>query len=89
MKRQDPGLLLEKSDLVYPLKIATINLRNPNFKNFLIVTAQGANEQSPFYYNQVKGRCEQSLLTLNLPGLKYLTIPALGVRIEKRWVKFF
>lgn len=80
----------EKSDLVYPLKIATINQSNPNFKNYLIITAQGANEKSLFYYNQVKGRCEQSLLALNLPGLKvFRPSLLLGVRIEKRWGEFF
>ncbi len=90
MKKAGSRSSFEKSDLVYPLKIATINLRNPNFKNYLIVTAQGANEQSPFYYNQVKGRCEQSLLDLNLPGLKiFRPSLLLGVRVEKRWGEVF
>ena len=90
MKKAGSRSSFEKSDLVYPLKIATINLRNPNFKNYLIVTAQGANEQSPFYYNQVKGRCEQSLLALNLPGLKVFRPSLLLEFVLKRGgVKFF
>lgn len=90
MKKAGSKSSFEKSDLVYPLKIATINQRNPNFKNYLIITAQGASEQSSFYYNQVKGRCEQSLLALNLPGLKvFRPSLLLGVRIEKRWGEFF
>lgn len=90
MKKAGSKSSFEKSDVVYPLKIATINQRNPNFKNYLIITAQGASEQSSFYYNQVKGRCEQSLLALNLPGLKvFRPSLLLGVRIEKRWGEFF
>ena len=90
MKKAGSKSAFEKSDLRYPLKIATINQKNPNFKNYLIVTAQGANKQSLFYYNRVKGRCEQSLLALNLPGLKvFRPTLLLGVRIEKRWGEFF
>ena len=90
MKTAGSKSSFEKSDLVYPLKIAAINQSNPNFKNYLIITAQGANEKSLFYYNQVKGRCEQSLLALNLPVLKvFRPSLLLGVRIEKRWGEFF
>ena len=70
MKKAGSKSAFEKSDFIYPLKVATINQKNPNFKNYLIVTSQGANAKSLFYYNQVKGKCEQALLALNLPGLK-------------------
>ncbi len=90
MKKAGSKSSFEKSDLVYPLKIATINQMNPNFKNYLIVTSQGANSQSLVYYNQVKGRCEQALLALNLPGLKiFRPSLLLGDRIEKRWGEVF
>ncbi len=85
MKKAGSKSDFEKSDLIYPLKIATINQKNPNFKNYLIVTALGANAQSPVYYNQVKGRCEQALLALDLPGLKvFRPSLLLGNRVEKR-----
>ena len=83
-------MIFEKSDLIYPLKVASINQKNPNFKNYLIVTSQGANAQSLIYYNQVKGRCEQALLALDLPGLKvFRPSLLLGNRIEKRRAEVF
>ena len=85
MKKAGSKSAFEKSDLIYPLKVATINQKNPNFKNYLIVTSQGANAQSPIYYNQVKGRCEQALLALDLLGLKvFRPSLLLGNRIERR-----
>jgi uncharacterized protein YbjT (DUF2867 family) len=85
MKKAGSKSAFEKSDLIYPLKVATINQKNPNFKNYLIVTSQGANAQSPIYYNQVKGRCEQALLALDLLGLKvFRPSLLLGNRVEKR-----
>jgi nucleoside-diphosphate-sugar epimerase len=90
MKKAGSKSAFEKSDFIYPLKVATINQKNPNFKNYLIVTSQGANAQSLFYYNQVKGRCEQALLALNLPGLKvFRPSLLLGNRIEKRGAEVF
>ena len=86
MKKAGSKSAFEKSDLIYPLKMATLNQKNPNFKNYLIVTALGADAKSPVYYNQVKGRCEQALLALNLPGLKVFRPSLLiGNRTEKRW----
>ena len=88
MKKAGSKSVFEKSDFIYPLKVATINQKNPNFKNYLIVTSQGANAQSPIYYNQVKGRCEQALLALDLLGLKvFRPSLLLGNRIEKRLFK--
>ena len=85
MKKAGSKSAFEKSDLIYPLKVATINQKNPNFKNYLIVTSQGANAQSPIYYNQVKGRCEQALLALDLLGLKvFRPSLLLGNRVERR-----
>jgi uncharacterized protein YbjT (DUF2867 family) len=85
MKKAGSKSVFEKSDLIYPLKVATINQKNPNFKNYLIVTSQGANAQSPIYYNQVKGRCEQALLALDLLGLKvFRPSLLLGNRVERR-----
>ena len=90
MKKAGSKLIFEKSDLIYPLKVASINQKNPNFKNYLIVTSQGANAQSLIYYNQVKGRCEQALLALDLPGLKvFRPSLLLGNRIEKRRAEVF
>ena len=90
MKKAGSKSAFEKSDLIYPLKVATINQKNPNFKNYLIVTSQGANAKSLFYYNQVKGKCEQALLALNLPGLKvFRPSLLLGNRIEKRGAEVF
>ena len=38
----------------------------------LVITAMGANESSPFYYNRVKGKLEQDLMELGLQRLSII-----------------
>jgi uncharacterized protein YbjT (DUF2867 family) len=50
----------EKVDYTYPVEIAKTSLAN-GARQFLIVTAIGANENSPVFYNRVKGKVEQAI----------------------------
>ncbi|MEQ9307298.1 MAG: NAD-dependent epimerase/dehydratase family protein [Marinoscillum sp.] len=60
----------KKVDLEYPLELARIAQKSPSYKHFLIVTAAGANADSPLFYNQVKGEVEEQLRAMKISGLK-------------------
>jgi uncharacterized protein YbjT (DUF2867 family) len=49
-----------KVDLEYPIKIAELALK-AGAKQFLVVSAMGANTKSMVFYNQVKGEMESTL----------------------------
>lgn len=74
----------EKVDYEFPVKLAEISKSN-NTSHFLIVTAMGANKNSMFFYNRVKGKVEE---TIGQIGFDHFTIirPSLilGDRKEKR-----
>lgn len=59
-----------KIDHDYPIKMAELAMKQPDFKQYLVVTAAGANPDSPLFYNQLKGDLEKSLRELNLNSLK-------------------
>lgn len=59
-----------KIDLDYPLQMAEIASRQPNFESYLIVTALGSNAESALFYNSTKGKLEDKLIALNLKSLK-------------------
>ncbi len=58
----------KKVDYEYPLQVAKIALQQ-GAKQYLIVTAMGADQKSPFFYNQVKGEIEEALKDLDYPSL--------------------
>lgn len=60
----------EKVDYQYPLEFAQIAQSSPRFRQYLVVTALGAKEGSPIFYNRVKGKLEESLKRLGLSSLK-------------------
>lgn len=57
-----------KVDFTYPLNIAKAGLKN-GAKQFLVITAMGADEKSMIYYNRVKGEIEKALSDLRYPTL--------------------
>ncbi len=71
-------------DFTYPLALATATL-GLGAKQFLIVTALGANKNSPVYYNRVKGEIEDALSGLGFSSL-HIFRPSLllGDRKESR-----
>lgn len=59
-----------KIDLDYPLQMAKLAKDQPNFENYLVVTAVGAHSDSPLFYNKIKGELEDQLEALDLKSLK-------------------
>lgn len=84
-------------DYEYPLQTARIALTN-GATQYLIVTAMGANPESTFFYNRVKGEVEEDLRSLGYRGLHILrpslllgnrTEKRLGERIGEAFMRFF
>ncbi len=84
-------------DFTYPLNFAKAGLANGT-KQFLIITAMGADEKSWIYYNRVKGEIEKALSDLRYPTLIILRPsmlagerehPRMGEKIGKVVMDFF
>lgn len=58
----------EKIDVRLPLSLAAI-AKKQGVKHFLCVSAQGANKDSPFFYNRLKGMLEEGLTMINFECL--------------------
>ena len=58
-----------KIDHSYPIKLAQNAATDPLFEQFLLVSAAGANTESSLFYNEVKGKTEEALKSLNLKSL--------------------
>ena len=75
----------EKVDLRLPLKLAAL-AKKAGVKNFLCVSAMGADSHSPYFYNRLKGQLEEGL---DMMGFETLTLvrPSLllGKHKEKRF----
>lgn len=74
-----------KVDYDYPVETAKLALKG-GAEKFLIISAMGADSQSRFFYNQVKGDVETSIKTVHLPSL-HIFRPSLllGERKEFRF----
>ena len=60
----------EKIDLRLPLKLSAI-AKKAGVKNFLCVSAMGADSHSPYFYNRLKGQLEEGL---DMIGFETLTL---------------
>jgi uncharacterized protein YbjT (DUF2867 family) len=75
----------KKVDLEYPLEIAKMAKEN-NVEKFLVISAMGADVNSRFFYNKVKGELEEGLRKLNLNSLSiFRPSLLLGEREEFRF----
>lgn len=85
MKKAGSKERFKKIDLDYPLELAKIAAAGDKCNTFIIVTAVGADAESPLFYNQVKGELEDELKALNLSSL-HIFQPSLliGAREEFR-----
>jgi len=73
-----------KVDFSYPLKLAEIAEKNKS-RRFNIITANGADSNSIFYYNRVKGDIETAVSRLNIPTINiFRPSLLLGNRDDKR-----
>lgn len=76
-----------KVDYAYPLELAKLCLKNGDIQ-FNIITANGANSNSFFFYNRVKGDIEKALEGLNIQNLNiFRPSLLLGKRNEKRFAE--
>ena len=75
----------EKVDVRLPLSLAAI-AKCAGVKNFLCVSAQGADSHSPFFYNRLKGMLEEGLTMMGFESLT-LVRPSLllGKHKDKRF----
>ncbi|WP_240627443.1 oxidoreductase [Thermoflavimicrobium daqui] len=55
-------------DFNYPYQAATI-AQKQGIQQFLLVTGTGANKNSFFFYNRVKGELEEAIQKLNIPSI--------------------
>jgi uncharacterized protein YbjT (DUF2867 family) len=84
MKKAGSAKEFYKVDYEYPLAIAQIAKQNGT-QRFSIVTAMGANTESLFYYNRVKGQIEDSLKKIGFESLLIFRPSLLfGDRSEQR-----
>jgi uncharacterized protein YbjT (DUF2867 family) len=58
----------KKVDLDYPIAAARMALKNGASK-YLVVSAIGADENSPFFYSRVKGELEKELTKMNFQSI--------------------
>lgn len=68
MKKAGSRAAFREVDYTYPLEIARLSSL-ANARQFLIITAMGADSDSSFFYNRVKGDLENALQQLQLPAL--------------------
>ncbi len=71
-------------DFTYPLQIANV-ARSLGAKQYLLVSALGANKNSSIYYNKVKGEIEEAIKQIHYKAI-HIFRPSLllGPREEKR-----
>jgi uncharacterized protein YbjT (DUF2867 family) len=74
-------------DLGYAERIARIASEN-KVRRFLLVSSQGADPRSPFFYPRVKGETEEAVSRLPFQSV-HIFRPSLllGVRRERRWLE--
>jgi uncharacterized protein YbjT (DUF2867 family) len=84
MKQAGSKAAFKKVDYEYVIRLATLSKSN-NAKQFLLISAMGANKNSWIYYNKIKGLTEDKLQELGFKSL-YILRPSLiiGERNEKR-----
>jgi uncharacterized protein YbjT (DUF2867 family) len=84
MKKAGSKEAFRKVDYQYPLDVAKRALVN-KAKQFLLVSSMGANPNSSFFYNRVKGELERDIAALNYPTfLIFRPSLLLGERKEVR-----
>ncbi|WP_195572423.1 NAD-dependent epimerase/dehydratase family protein [Paenibacillus sp. 1001270B_150601_E10] len=89
IKKAGSQAAFRKVDYEYPLTAARLAKR-AGASRFLVITAMGSDQKSPFFYSRVKGELEADLESLNLHELHILQ-PSLilGDRSEFRFGEKF
>jgi len=69
MKKAKSKQAFRQVDLDYPLQLASLAKKN-NARQFLVISAMGADSKSAFFYNRIKGLMEEQLTVIELPRLQ-------------------
>lgn len=84
MKKAGSKSAFRKVDYHYPLKIARFTYEK-GAKQFFLISAMGADKESVFFYNQIKGEIETSIAKIGFSATHILRPSMLlGAREEKR-----
>lgn len=84
MKKAGSKVAFRQVDFDYVLEAGKIAAQN-GVKQFILVTAHGANPKSTNFYNQVKGEIEEEIHKLQIDGIQIVRPSLLlGYRQEKR-----
>ena len=68
IKKAGSQKVFRKIDLTYPVKFAQL-ASNAGMKQYLIITAIGANAESGNFYMRTKGECEKQLRDIAIPSV--------------------
>ena len=68
MKQAGNQVEFRKVDYTYPLSLACLANEN-KARQFVLISALGANENSKIFYNRTKGELEKSIRELDFPGI--------------------
>ena len=84
MKQAGSKEVFKKVDYKYPLDVAKIS-KSQGSSRYLLISALGANKNSSFYYNQIKGQIEEAIQALGFASF-HIFRPSLllGDRKEAR-----
>jgi uncharacterized protein YbjT (DUF2867 family) len=84
IKQAGSQAAFRKIDYSYPSTLARIAKEN-QFRQFVLISAMGANEKSKIFYNRTKGDLEKSIIELNFPStIIFRPSLLLGERSESR-----
>jgi uncharacterized protein YbjT (DUF2867 family) len=84
MKQAGSKAAFKKVDFDYPVEIAKV-CKSQGAKQYLLVSALGANKKSSIYYNRIKGEVEEAIGTVGYDRYHILRPSLLmGDRVEKR-----
>lgn len=84
MKKAGSKEQFQRVDLTYPYELAMFSLENGS-QQFNIITASGANADSMFYYNKIKGEVENAISNLEFQSINiFRPSLLLGQREEQR-----
>lgn len=84
MKKAGSKSAFRKVDYHYPVRIARL-AHKKGAKQFFLVSAMGADKESLFFYNRIKGEVEESVAKVGFPAIHILRPSMLlGQREEKR-----
>ena len=82
MKQADSRGQFYKVDVSYPVNIAKWGIAS-GARRFALISSQGANERSRFFYLRAKGKAEKKIAALDYESLQIARLPAIKSEREQ------